>query len=145
MRGRFWWRGLSPRRRLVVVVVAAVVVAAGVTSTVVAVARDTSAPVAGRPAQDQPGPVLLVPGYGGGQGGLNVLAGRIRATGRDAEVLTLAGDGTGDLLAQVDVLAKAVEAAYADGAPSVDVVGYSAGGVVAGLWVARAGGAHQAR
>lgn len=90
--------------------------------------------------------MLLVPGYGGGRGALEQLADRIRqATGREAEVLTLAGDGTGDLLGQVDVVADAVERAYARGAPSVDVIGYSAGGVVVRLWVARDGGAHQAR
>ena len=101
-------------------------------------------PVA-RPAQDRPGPVLLVPGYGGSRGGLQRLAARIEATGRSATVLTLVGDGTGDLSAQVALLDAAVDAALAAGAPSVDVVGYSAGGVVAGLWVARDDGAAKAR
>src|SRR6185436_11993312 len=101
-------------------------------------------PVA-RPAQDRPGAVLLVPGYGGSRTGLLQLAGRIEATGRSATVLTLVGDGTGDLSAQVAVLDTAVDAALAAGAPSVDVVGYSAGGVVAGLWVARDDGAAKAR
>nr|WP_211176798.1 lipase [Pseudonocardia acidicola] len=98
-----------------------------------------------RPAQDRPGTVLLVPGYGGGRSSLLSLARRIEATGRTAQVLTLAGDGTGDLLAQVRVLDDGVDAALAAGAPSVDVVGYSAGGVVAGLWVARDEGASKAR
>jgi triacylglycerol lipase len=98
-----------------------------------------------RPAQDRPGPVLLVPGYGGGRDSLLRLAAQIEATGRDARVLTLVGDGTGDLSAQVQVLDDAATAALAAGAPSVDVVGYSAGGVVAGLWVARDDGAAKAR
>lgn len=98
-----------------------------------------------RPAQDEPGPVLLVPGYGGERRGLLTLAGHIEDTGREVRVLRLAGDGTGDLTAQVRLLDAAVEEALAEGAPSVDVVGYSAGGVVAGLWIARAGSAPPVR
>lgn len=97
------------------------------------------------PPLDQPGPVLLIPGYGGGRDSLEVLAGRIQATGRSATVLTLPGDGTGDLTAQSEVLQGAVDRALAGGAPSVDVIGYSAGGVVARLWVARHGGGHVRR
>jgi triacylglycerol lipase len=140
-----WWRGISPRRRLLMGGVAVAVVAVLV-ATLVATSGTSAAPRAGTPDQNRPGPVLLVPGYGGGQGGLNALAAWIRqTTGRATEVLTLAGDGTGDLVEQAGVLAEAVERAYAGGAPSVDVVGYSAGGVVARLWVAREGGEHQAR
>lgn len=98
-----------------------------------------------RPAQNALGPVLLVPGYGGSRRSLLELAERIEDTGRDARVLRLRGDGTGDLSAQVAVLDEAVEAELARGAPSVDVVGYSAGGVVTGLWVARHDGAQAAR
>jgi triacylglycerol esterase/lipase EstA (alpha/beta hydrolase family) len=107
--------------------------------------------VAGRPgsdgpvAQDRPGPVLLVPGYGGNRTALEQLADRLRASGRQIDVLTLQGDGTGDLNRQVDVLDRAVDRALASGAPSVDVVGYSAGGVVTGLWAAREDGASKAR
>jgi uncharacterized alpha/beta hydrolase family protein len=140
-----WWRGISPRRRLLMGGVAVVAVAVLV-AAVLATTGTIAAPRAGTPDQAKPGPVLLVPGYGGGQGALNELAARIRqATGRGTEVLTLAGDGTGDLLEQAGVLAEAVENAYARGAPSVDVIGYSAGGVVARLWVSRDGGDHQAR
>jgi triacylglycerol esterase/lipase EstA (alpha/beta hydrolase family) len=73
------------------------------------------------------------------------MATRIEATGRSATVLTLVGDGTGDLSAEVAVLDAAVDAALAAGAPSVDVVGYSAGGVVARLWAEEDGGADIAR
>lgn len=95
-------------------------------------------------AQDRPGPVLLVPGYGGSTASLEVLASRLRAAGRTATVVRLPGDGTGDLQAAAAPLREAADAAMAAGAPSVDVVGYSAGGVVARLW-ARDGGAAQAR
>ena len=79
--------------------------------------------------------VLLVPGYGGSQEALSTLASRLREAGRDARVVPLPGDGTGDLNAQ----ARALDDAAA-GASSVDVIGYSAGGVVARLWVNGAGG-----
>lgn len=99
----------------------------------------------GVPAQDRLGPVVLVPGYGGNTGSLQELAGRIRSAGREARVVTLPGDGRGDLLAQVAVLDREVDAALRGDAPSVDVIGYSAGGVVARLWVSRNGGEHRAR
>jgi len=141
------WVSVSPRRRLLVGLLAALL---AVTMVVVGVRLiGGRAPVvdpSSRPAQDVPGAVVLVPGYGGSRDGLLTLAGRIEATtGRTAEVLTLAGDGTGDLSAQVAVLDATVDDALASGAPSVDVIGYSAGGVVAGLWVAREDGAARAR
>jgi triacylglycerol esterase/lipase EstA (alpha/beta hydrolase family) len=137
---------VSPRRRLLLALLVVVALAAAAVAGVqfLRPAAPTVEPAA-RPAQDRPGPVLLVPGYGGSRAGLLRLAARIEATGRDADVLTLVGDGTGDLSAQVAVLDAAVDAKLAAGAPSVDVVGYSAGGVVAGLWVARDDGAGKAR
>jgi hypothetical protein len=97
------------------------------------------------PAQDRPGPVMLVPGYGGGTGGLSVLADRIRAAGGRATVVELPGDGTGDLRQQARVLDHAVTGALRAGAPSVDVIGYSAGGVTARLWAHDYDGTRKAR
>ncbi|HWC83124.1 MAG TPA: lipase [Pseudonocardiaceae bacterium] len=144
MEARNWLSGLSgPRRRyLAVVAILVLVVAAFVGVRLAASGGD---PAAGPPGQQRPGAVLLVPGYGGSTGSLDGLAAKLRAAGRTAEVVDLPGDGTGDLLIQVDTLNTAVARALSEGAPSVDVVGYSAGGVVARLWVARDNGAAHAR
>ncbi len=137
---------MSPRRRVLVLVVVLVTVVVVVLVGVRAFAeRGPVVDPSARPAQDVPGPVLLVPGYGGNGAALGTLAGRIAATGREVDVLELPDGGTGDLSAQVRVLDAAVDDALAAGAPSVDVVGYSAGGVVTGLWVAREDGAAKAR
>ena len=129
---RVWWSSLSvPRRRLMAVLAAVVLLGAG--TVAFAATRAVDIPTA---AQDQPGLVLLVPGYGGNRDSLTALADRVRAAGREATVLTLPGDGTGDLNAQAAVLDDAVRDAVANGSPSVDLVGYSAGGVVVRLWLA---------
>lgn len=136
-------RRLSPRRRLLFAVVAVVlVVSVGIAGLSIARHHGTSS---GGVPQNEPGPVLLVPGYGGGTAGLDQLAARLRAAGRRVSVVSLPGDGTGDLDAQADVLDTAARAALAGGAKSVDVVGYSAGGVVARLWARDHGGAARAR
>lgn len=122
---------MSPRRRLLLQAVALVVGLLAVVAVLGRVLGSDDAPV--RPAdQAVPGPVLLVPGYGGSTDALEVLAGSLRALGRTAAVLPLPGDGTGDLALSVAVLDAAATAA---GGP-VDVVGYSAGGVVARAWAA---------
>jgi triacylglycerol lipase len=89
--------------------------------------------------------VLLVPGYGGETGALDQLAARIRAAGRTAIVVHLPGSGTGSLVADAARLNAAVRRVVAGGAPSVDVVGYSAGGVVALLWARKDDGLARAR
>jgi len=101
------------------------------------------APIA-QVSQGVPGTVVLVPGYGGSTSALEVLADRLRAVGRTAVVVSLPGDGTDDLTSYVPVLEATVQDALRAGAPSVDVVGYSAGGVVARLWL-NDGGTAQTR
>ena len=134
---------MSPRRRLVAVG-AAVLAVLLVVAVALLVRSGDPDPVVAVP-QDRPGPVLLVPGYGGGRAALDQLAARLRATGRQADVVPLPGDGTGPLADQARALGDAARAAVDAGAPSVDVVGYSAGGVVARLWVAEQGGGALAR
>lgn len=95
--------------------------------------------------QASPGTVLLVPGYGGNQRSLARLADRIRATGRTAVLVAPPGDGTGDLREQAKNLDDAARKAIDDGAPSVDIVGYSAGGVVTWLFLEEFDGIHRTR
>jgi triacylglycerol lipase len=138
--------GLSPaRRRLVLGLLTALVVAALAATAAIVVPRltgDDAAPV----SQGGQGPVLLVPGYGGSTASLQPLASRLRDAGRDVEVVAVPGDGTGDLRASADALDRAVDAAVErGGADGVDVVGYSAGGVIARIWAADDDGAARAR
>ena len=150
-RGRFRSRyaGLSRRRRTLLAVVTSLMVAAAVASAVAAVVgggdRPSGATGPGGPPQNRPGPVLLVPGYGGSTSALDALAARIRASGRAATVIQLPGAGTGSLVADAALLNSAVDSYLHQGAPSVDVVGYSAGGVVALIWVRHDDGAARAR
>jgi triacylglycerol esterase/lipase EstA (alpha/beta hydrolase family) len=133
---------LSPaRRRVVLALITLAVVAVGVIA-IVLVSRSSSAPVAESASEKRPGPVILVPGYGGGPDALQDLADRLQAEGRDATVLDVPDRNTGDLNASATLLGEAVDAALArTGEESVDIVGYSAGGVVARLWLADGGSA----
>lgn len=142
-----WLGRLSPRRRSFAVGLAAVlaVVAAVIAAEVIRAGGGQAPDATGFPPQDRPGPVLLVPGYGGSTRSLSVLARRIRSTGRQVTVVHLPGNGTGSLIADASVLNAAVTRALRDGAPSVDVIGYSAGGVATLVWVRQDGGAHKAR
>ena len=137
---------LSPaRRRLVLLVLGAGVVAVLVVAAVLVAGRLNRTRTVAAP-QTHAGPVLLVPGYGGSTTGLTKLATVLRSHGRTAEVVTLPGGGTGDLRTQATTLAAAARAILSrTGARSVDVVGYSAGGVTTRLWLRDDGGAALAR
>ena len=136
---------LSPQRRRVVFAGGSVLLLLLVGTVAVVVLRTAVSSTAAVP-QDRPGPVLLVPGYGGNVDSLAPLAARLRLAGRTAVVVDPVGDGTGDLRTQAEHLDEvARQARDATGAASVDVVGYSAGGVVARLWVRNYGGVELAR
>jgi triacylglycerol lipase len=136
---------LSPaRRRVVLLLVLAALVTTLVVLAVLVVrlTQDRDAPV----AQDDPGPVLLVSGFGGSTDALTPLRDALRADGRDVVVVPPVGDGTGDIEDQARAIGDAAdEAIDRFNASSVDVVGYSAGGVVARSWVRDHGGGSVAR
>jgi len=141
-----WLGSLSPRRRIFAAGLALLAFAGACAVAAAAVAGHAGrSAAAGFPAQGRPGPVLLVPGYGGSTGSLSVLARAIRATGRAATVVHLPGNGTGSLAGDARVLNSAATRALSGGAPSVDVIGYSAGGVAALLWAREDDGEHKAR
>ena len=131
--------GLSPARKRFAMGVAGLVLVALVAIGVAA--WSTHEPGVEPVSQATPGPVLLVPGYGGSTTALQVLAEALRKAGREATVVHLAGDGTGDLDEQAEALDRAVILAMQrTGSRSVDVVGFSAGGVTVRLWVKDHGG-----
>jgi triacylglycerol lipase len=130
---------LAPARRrqaLVLVGVVGVLVLALVVWLVVrALGPDTSVD------QASEGPVLLVPGYGGDTGDLAPLAAAVKRQGREAVIYRPTGAEQGDLRVQATRLATlAKDTMQRTGAPSVDVIGYSAGGVIARLFVRDDGG-----
>ena len=127
---------LSPQRRrlaLGAASMALLLIMAVAVITVIRVVDDSTQPVS---QASRPGP--LVPGYGGNVQSLEPLAARLRSAGRTAVIVEPVGDGTGDLRAQAEHLGEVATSVRKDsGAASVDVVGYSAGGVVARLWARR--------
>ena len=130
---------MSPRRRLLVAGLAVVVV---VLAAVAALAAGLARPAGPGPLAPGETPVLVVPGYNGTPASVGTLAARLRAAGRQVVVVDLPDRGTGDLRASATALAAAVDHT---GAARVDLVGYSAGGVVIRLWLADPGRALRAR
>ncbi len=132
---------MSPRRRLFAIVLLVGALAATVALVAVAFLSGSSGASRRTVPQDRPGPVLLIPGYGGSPTSLQLLAARVRAAGRDATVVALPDSARGDLREQARAVRDAAGALLRrTGAPSLDVIGYSAGGVVARLWVRDYGG-----
>ncbi|MBV9094831.1 MAG: hypothetical protein JO132_13300 [Streptosporangiaceae bacterium] len=145
MRAIGWWGGLSRRRRMLIAVLALLAAAGTVTGVVVWAGSLGGSPAVTSAGGNRPGDVLLVPGYGGSTAALDVLAARIRSAGQTAIVVHLAGDGTGDLQVQANVLNGYVSQALRSGSAPVTVIGYSAGGVVAWLWDVEYDGVAKAR
>jgi triacylglycerol lipase len=96
--------------------------------------------------QAVPGPVIVVPGYGGDASDLDPLVERLRRDGRTVVAFEPTQGGTGDLRVQARRLADlATRTIDRTDSGSVDVVGYSAGGVIARLFVRDEGGASVVR
>jgi triacylglycerol lipase len=131
---------LSPRRRVLVAALALAVALAVVAA--VAVAAGVGRRAAPELARAAEVPVLLVPGYNGTPASLATLAARLRSAGREVVVVGLPDRGTGDLRASARVLAAAVDRT---GAARVDLVGFSAGGVVVRVLLADPARAPRAR
>ena len=133
---------LSPRRRWYVLAMAAVTTLL-VGATLVAVLDELRPPDRAQP--DVPGTVVLVPGFGGDTSTLQLLALRLRVADRRTVVVEPPGPGLGDFSGQAAAIDAAVAAALRRGAPSVDVVAFSAGGVATWLWLAEGRSAPAAR
>jgi triacylglycerol lipase len=132
---------LVPRRRRLAVGAVLAVLFVAVAVIVVTTGLGGGGHQARPVAQGVAGPALLIPGYGGSRQSLEVLATRLRAGGRDVTVVALPDDATGDIADQASTLASAVRGVVArTKAASVDLVGYSDGGVVARYYVRFGGG-----
>ncbi len=135
---------LAPARRRLVVVGVAVVVALVLALAAVLIGRWQGSP--DPVAQDRIGPVVVLPGYGGNTRSLDPIVSELREQGREVTVFAPVGNNTGDLDEQAQRLDRFVDDLLEGGdTSSVDIVGYSAGGVVARLWVRDHGGASAAR
>lgn len=126
-------RGSSPRRLAFLAGVAGLV---AVVVVVAVLAAGSGAPPAAAV------PVVVVPGYGGDASSLQPLTSFLRKQGRVVEPVTLPLNGTGDIDRSARALADVVAGLNAS---TVDLVGFSAGGIVVRHYVKALGGAQSAR
>ncbi len=131
------FRSLSPRRRLLVLVAAMLAIAGSLTGLLLGLRPGEIA----KPPEG-PVPIVLVHGYDGTALTLGTLATRLRATGRQVVTVELPDRGTGDIDVSAGVVARAVDATRAG---RVDLVGYSAGGIVVRDYLGQPGRAARAR
>lgn len=94
------------------------------------------------PRSKGPAPVVLVHGYGGDSSAMASIAARLAREGLQVTSLDLPDGGVGDIVDSAGVLAAAVDAIEAD---HVDLIGFSAGGVVARAYLEHLGGLARAR
>jgi triacylglycerol esterase/lipase EstA (alpha/beta hydrolase family) len=127
---------LSPRRRLLLFGATLLAVAATVAGLLVALWPER------RATPEGPVPVVLVHGYDGTPASFTTLASRLRTSGRQVVVVALPDRGTGDIDVSAGVVARAVDRT---GAARVDLVGFSAGGIVVRAYLAQPGRAERAR
>lgn len=132
---------MTPSRRVVISLSAALLVAL-VIAGAWAFQRHSGEP---QPVAEPLPMVVLVSGYGGDGGDTEPLAEALRAGGREVAVFPPVGDNTGDLVEQARLLGEFIDTEVIDtdtistargDTRSVDVIGFSAGGVVARLWAA---------
>lgn len=88
--------------------------------------------------------VVLVSGYGGDGRDLAPIVTALQVQEREVAVFPPVGDNTGDLEEQAALLAEFINDKRSE-SDEVDVIGYSAGGVVTRLWVSDFGGNAVAR
>lgn len=90
-----------------------------------------------------PGPVLLLPGYGGAGDTLEALRHAVQQQGRKAVIAESLDSNFGDLGEQAQRLEQLVQQQLSQGGASVDLVGFSAGGLVLREWGRRYPGSAQ--
>ncbi|MDQ3660491.1 MAG: lipase [Actinomycetota bacterium] len=127
------FRASSPRR--LVFLAGAAGLAALIVLVVVLTASSGSPPAAAVP-------VVVVPGYGGDASSLQPLTNFLRRQGRIVEPVTLPLNGTGDVDRSARALADVISGLNGS---TVDLVGFSAGGIVVRHYVKAFGGAQSAR